>query len=752
MWQRFSYCYEQHSHFVRKSIEHEKFFYGQQWNADDIAAMKEHKKPHLTINITKSHVRDLVGEYIQSKYKIRLTPKKDADIKSTKLMDSIREFIYSESAIDEQRQSVYMDSLISDRGFFEVVLDTTKNLTGHIRINYLDPKMVIPDPAAKTTDPKDWQDVFTYSWASYNDLVELFGRKQANKIRLSSESASEQDLNFTSEGIGVEGSELDSFLDDSGYGDDEETFTHLMKREGFSGRTSVDDVENHVGDTQDAPDAANLHKDYAKIYRVVTRQYREHKRFEHFVDASTGDITPIPSIWSENQIKAYLAEQVTTTVIDHFGAQLRWATFSGDVLLYDEVSPYPDINVIPCLPMFIRGRSSGVVGDLRDPQIMLNKLLSTEVHAVVTSSNSGWVVKRGALTNMTTDELESEGAKSGLVLEVEDMDGIEKIKPNPSPQGLDSLTQKAVQFASLVTNSSISDKANTDKNREGANPGEAKERPYLRDVANEPYIEALLACDRKLAKYVIACIQTFYTDKRAFALPISADSPEQGTEQVTVNNNVQGVFENDLTIGTYNIHVISQPYEETVADSEFEALVSMRRDLEVDIPSIEIVKRSRIANVDDIVNQMRAAASSPELQQQKQLQVQRETAEIDKIKAETEERRADAAYKASRARTSDLEFAKGASNRLSEEESQDNRLDREHQQRLQQNQIQADDKRSKNAQEAAIGANEEAEEARKLEILNKVSERRNVSEASGSASNPDKGKPEGSGKATVNKS
>lgn len=54
------------------------------------------------------------------------------------------------------------------------------------------------------------------------------------------------------------------------------------------------------------------------------------------------------------------------------------------------------------------------------PQRVLNKGVSQAVHIINTTANSGWQMEQGQLTNMSAEQLQENGAQTGLVLERKD--------------------------------------------------------------------------------------------------------------------------------------------------------------------------------------------------------------------------------------------------------------------------------------------------------------------------------------------
>jgi len=97
-------------------------------------------------------------------------------------------------------------------------------------------------------------------------------------------------------------------------------------------------------------------------------------------------------------------------------SRIRWTVTADHVTLFDDWSPYDHFTIVPYFPIFRRGRTSGLVRHLLDPQEQLNKIESQVLHVINTTANSGWLVESGSLVNMTEEDLEQRGAETGLVM------------------------------------------------------------------------------------------------------------------------------------------------------------------------------------------------------------------------------------------------------------------------------------------------------------------------------------------------
>jgi hypothetical protein len=311
------------------------------------------------------------------------------------------------------------------------------------------------------------------------------------------------------------------------------------------------------------------------------------------------------------------------------------------VVLHDDWSPYEHFTVVPYFPHFRHGKTIGLVENLTGPQELLNKVTSQELHVLNTTANSGWKVKAGALLNMTLEDLEARGAQTGLVVELSDMDGMEKITPNATPQGLDRMSFKAEE--SIKSISGVSDSMQGfDREDVAAKAIQEKKKSGATNLV-KPF-DNLERTDFFLARAVLSLVQNHYTEPRI--LTITKDHMTGETEDVRINhvNPETGEIENDLTLGEYGVVITSVPHKETAEDDQFAQAVSLR-ELGVKIPDSILIKASRLQDKADILQQMQQEASSPEAQAQAAAQAKLLDAEVAKTQAEAGQKQADAGLK-----------------------------------------------------------------------------------------------------------
>ena len=286
------------------------------------------------------------------------------------------------------------------------------------------------------------------------------------------------------------------------------------------------------------------------------------------------------------------------------------------------------------------------------PQELLNKTSSQELHVVNTSANSGWIVKRNALQNMSVAELEQRGAQSGLVLELDELGNAQKITPNSTPTGLDRISYKAEEHIKAI--SGVSDYMQGFAREDvSAKSVLANQRSGQANLAK--IMDNMMRTDHILARNILDIVQEYYTEERIVL--VTNDKLSQNTEQMIVNQvGPEGQIFNDLTLGEYAIVVSSQPDREVFEDSQFDQAVALRTQLGVNIPDRFLIESSRLRNKAEIVQSLQVDPESPE----GQAQARRMEAELGLMEAEAVEKRTDAELKQMRAQIEAQNLQKGA--------------------------------------------------------------------------------------------
>jgi hypothetical protein len=593
-----------HQDFINKHDKCERFFAGDQWDRADKARLALLRRPALTINKILSTMSNIMGEQIFNRSEISFRPRNGAPSEIAEILTKVFKQISDNNQLDWKRSDMFADGIIGSRGYLDVRLSHNDSMQGEVKIENLNPKNVLPDADADSYDPDDWSEVFTTKWLTADDIAVLYGEENAALLR----------------------------------NRDQSTFLY--------GYDSIDVDRDRFGIPYGASTSTEAwDSSVSRNIRIIERQYRQLDRQKHFVMPSTGEMRAIPEAFDRNKIALYV-QTYGFQVITKLVRRIRWCVIADNVRLHDDWSPYKHFTVVPFFPHFRRGNTIGLVENLLDPQELLNKTSSQELHVINTSANSGWKVKTGSLTNMTTEELEEKGAMTGLVIETnDDVDkSIQKIQPNTIPTGLDRVGFKAEENIKSI--SGVSDSMQGfDREDVAAKAIQAKRQAGSTNLVKP--MDSLVRSDYILARNTLDLVQEFYTEERL--LSITHDTLNAETETFSINKaDAYGRIVNDLTVGEYSVVVSNVPKRETLEDSQFEQAVAMR-EMGVPIPDSVLIDNSRLNNKADILKQMQGDQTSPEAQAQKALEQRAAAAEVAKVEGEAANKAADAELKKTKA-------------------------------------------------------------------------------------------------------
>lgn len=605
VWTRYQYSRDNgHTEFIEKADNCEKYFRGLQWQSTDLAKLAQQRRPALTINKILSTLSNVMGEQIFNRSDTTFQPSAGAPQSTAEALTKVYRQIGDSNQLDWKRSDMFCDGIITSRGFLDARLDFSDQMVGEVRIENINPKNVIIDPDAEDYDPDTWNDVMVTKWMTWQDIAILYNEDDAKLLK-------------------------------------DRTGSWFMY--GFDSIERVRDrfgPDSNRGYFQDSQQQS----DVLRNIRVIERQHKVIDKQKHFVDPATGDMRPVPDSWSKAKI-ASVASQFGLQVVPKLVKRIRWTIIADNVLLHDAWSPYQYFTVVPYFPYFRRGKTVGLVENLLGPQELLNKVSSQELHVINTTANSGWLVKTGALKNMSIEELEQRGAETGLVMVLDDVASAAKIQPNQIPSGLDRVSYKAEEH--IKTISGVSD-YQTGSAREDVSAKAVQENLKRGSMNQAKPMDSLIRSDWLLARHILSMVQTYYTEPRIINITHNRATGEQS--QVEVNQpSPEGTIANDLTIGEYDIVITSTPHKATLEQGQFEQ-ASALRELGVPIPDEVLIEHSSLYRKNDILKKMQEAASSDEAQHAMEVKKLGAELELANLKAETERVSADAVLKQAKAR------------------------------------------------------------------------------------------------------
>jgi hypothetical protein len=575
---RFMEAIKKHMPFVEAAASSEDFVFGEQWSKDDREENEANGKPCLTINISLSTLNAIYTEY--SKLKSDITTKSTGSAvhdESVLLNKTIRN-VMEQNHYSDKEADFFLDGITSGRAWVSPIISDDVDPLGEIVLKFEDYNNIVLSPDAAEYDPVTWPELFYFDEYTREEIREEFGEKVADSI-------------------------------DYSLNGDIGKYDYLTKLRTFG-----------EGDTNENSHGEDNNADYDSTI-IVTREYYEYANTYTFVDDNTSDYEILPTSDFDNKKEAVrLAKESNLSLYETRSKRIKFVSFCGSVMVDKGWLPYEYYSKIPFFAYFSRGRTMGVMDNIKSPQQQLNKAESQELHIVNSTSNGGWQMEEDTLVNMTPEELERKGAKTGLVLvRRRGAKPMEKIYPNQVPTGVSNLGNKATSHLMRVAGVNDAMMGITKTNDSG-NLFENK-----KDVGQgllQRIFDNLRRTQNLVGRSVVSLIQNYYTEPRLIRY---AAADGELTEEVAINQvNAANRIVNDVTVGRYETVVTWAPKADVLNDYEMDKMLRMR-EAGFEIPDWMIVDKSQLTNKKVLVDQLRRQAGldkTPEEQQMEQMMQQ----------------------------------------------------------------------------------------------------------------------------------
>lgn len=544
---------EAYSHGHRLYVEKEKrnsdFYRGEQWDPRDRKRLENEGRPCLTLNLVLSTVNAIIGEQLDRKVEAVFSADATGNVNTANALNKITRCILKSCNFDEVEEDVFADGIIGSRGYYDVRMSFANNINGDISISHEDPIDVIIDNEAKEADPTTWNRVFVSRWMTVDQIEDEYGSQLLDSVLANVENGDYGDSHVE--------------YHDRTFGGEESTYNE-------------EEEEKRV-----------------KRLRVVEQQFYRPSKMLHFVDPRTGDLRAVPSGAKAEQAEAF-ADEYGLGLIERKGRRVRVTVSVVDILLSDDWSIYRSFTIIPFFPYFRRGNPFSPVDNLIDPQNLLNKTSSQELHIVNTTANSGWIIEEGSLLDMDASDLEERGAETGLVLQFRRGSAEpKKIQPNQIPTGIDRISQKAANTIREVSsvNAAMLGTARADQS------GRAQDASTARgQVQISVTLANLRRARRGVLNKILELVQDFYSDTRYFSIVGDSVMRMENDMDADVGINMpddDGNILNDVTVGRYNVEVGYRSSGATQQQREFDEVTRLR-ELNVQIPDHVMVQYSTL--------------------------------------------------------------------------------------------------------------------------------------------------------------
>lgn len=594
--------------FVRAKVGHDRwaetakecvdFFEGRQWSAEQITKLEEEGRPILTFNKIGRVVRLVLG-YMQN-YRTDATFIPANEGPSSPAVAEVLGRIYKQISTHNQLPfvdvEVFMDGIVTGRGFFDCRLSFDENDFGEVKIRSADPFSTIIDPDCNTYDLNETAKfVMVSRMASLDEIEAGYGREAAERARAFAMNLTGYEWSFG----------LNRGFADSGLISPPTNFSMTQ-----DGMTEV--AENYGWEMVD-PARKNV--------RILDIQHQVVEVDDVLVDLETGDKLPLPGrtematlmpgipfrtarqMFVEKSL--YHAERVGNPlgVAKRPIKRIRWSVMIADTLVHDDWSIYDAYTVTPFFPYFRRGMTRGMVADMLDPQREINKRRSNEIEIIGRGSKGMWLIPRGVVRPEEEDHWRKNSSMPGFVGFYDPKHSSGQIpkyeSPAPFPANQERLEERATRDLLEVSGVNESALGQIDRAQSGV---AIRNRQQQTVVGIQPFIDNFKRTKQLLARHCLEIIQKHYREERVFRI-LGEDGKLSNfiinQRQFSANGDQIDRL-NDVTLGKYMVTVDETPLSASFQDKQFEemlqilqaigpvgqALMQARPDLIVDMSSI----------------------------------------------------------------------------------------------------------------------------------------------------------------------
>ncbi len=557
-----------------QSSEDYQFYYGEQWPTNGNNPLNDGGRPNLTINKIKNIVNVVIGYQTQNRFEPDFLPRTAGDLKLADIRKHVTKYIFDQCDYPTIETQVFKDMCIGGIGWLYAGYCYDEHYPqGRIDIRRVSPFDVYYDPEARELDLSDCEYMIYATWQSKGKVARLFP-EYADSIYLLND---DQDISEDTAGQAGRGS------------------------------ASVDPI---------------WFISEKKKIRLVTCWYKTYETTEYVINPDDGEMIPLPEGMKGKIPKDNIARTDSQCVI-------RCATFIQNILLEDIPSPYEN-GLLPLIPLVgyytAEGDTpAGIVRDIKDPQLEINKRRSQIMHIINTTAWNGWIAEVGAMSKEQKDNFRKYGSKPGWVAEVNQgsltSGKLQEIKPKPLPAAIAQLEQAFETDLKSITGINEELLGSDVPKQSSGRAIELRQRSAITQIA------LLFDGLRDMKLRLMRClwgrgskrglVQQFY--KEPMMLRITADNEEPSFKKVNqpwavgVDDGGQVIYQtlNDLEAGEFDIVITESPATPTKRYADFLAFMElMKTPLGQTIAEVApdlFLEYSDLPNKKNIADRLRAA-------------------------------------------------------------------------------------------------------------------------------------------------
>jgi hypothetical protein len=325
---------------------------GNQWTAEERRILEEELRPVLTFNLTKSSVDLVMGMNEDNRIIHRASPVETTDAYLAEVLDDISDWVRETGEFEDEQDSALESATICGRGWVAIDFFPDTDRFGEIKIDMIDVPVyeVHFDPGSRRPNLEDAGALYWDRWLNVEDFKMRYPK--------------------------VKGKALQDVIDESKKWGIAEGTSPQQVQAAFDIPVSIDTDDSDYNIPMDF----NFYNNSKNMIRVVHMEYWEtYERFYGF-NPETGKFEEFDGknlkVIKQDYLETYNEEFTYETITDK---RVKWLQFTGNRILYDDLSPMP-FKGFSLVPMFafrdVSKRTSnnfGLVRLMKDPQKEINK-------------------------------------------------------------------------------------------------------------------------------------------------------------------------------------------------------------------------------------------------------------------------------------------------------------------------------------------------------------------------------------------
>ena len=548
-----------------------RFYSGNQWSADDLAALNDVGKPALTFNHIRAGV-DLVSGYQRRfRQQANVMPQNGSSTGSAGLATRLIHHAMDACNGDFALSDMFHWGVRSNEGFVEIHIDRNWRdpSRGQLKVRSLSPLRVIPDPRCTSYDMNDVSGgarfIFNIKWVDESDIELLYPNSEyirhkfyqlgSNDFRSVSYEDNDDDLDLV------------------------ENYEHELTRQRF------------------------------RQYRVKECWWRSIERNYYLCDQNSSYKQPLRN----DQVTA--AKRLAKLnsgfrIVSVLVPKLHLTTTLGTDVIEHVDDPFDGINSFPIVrfaPYFIDGYCFGMVSDLKDPQREVNKRMSQALHNLNMGGAASIWAPSGCLVDKSNWELNM--SSPGFIGEYNPNFGM-PIRQEPAgiSTGHVTLAEMATNKIELISGINAELKGYSN----GQQSGKAIE--LKRDqglMVGEPLFDNF-----NYSQMII------YQTMLEFICHVKGPYTDQEVSWIVGADRNLELDINDLhnwRTASYQVKVATAAHHPTERRRQYYELLELVKEYQIPIPPEYLLKYSDFEQKDELINlfrQYRQATAAAEAQQQ----------------------------------------------------------------------------------------------------------------------------------------